>query len=160
MQHICSFNTFSPLSHKTLRLCLLLNRPLFHLGSFHLSLSLSSVSFDKRAQGQTGADSRGVDADPARAVLEGRDGFEGSRKVRHRDCSFFSTGKEILAQELGLLLNQCTNMGYVSNFEGCDFRNITRGAKLVNAFQSLGLSLCSHCFYRGDNIFFSLTEIL
>lgn len=161
MQHICSFNTFSPVSHKTWRLCLSLHRPLCHLGSFPLSLSLCSVSVDERAQGPTGADSCGVDADPAGAVLEGRHGFEGSRQERPRGWSLFSTDRKILAQGLGLLLNQCANVGYVSSFEGCDSRNITRGAKLVYAFQGLGLSLCSCCFYRGGNIFFfNFAEIL
>lgn len=55
-----------------------------------------------------------MDAGPARAALEGSDGFEGSQQVRPGGWTLFSTTREILAREFGLLLNQCTNLGYVS----------------------------------------------
>lgn len=52
-----------------------------------------------------------MDADPLGVVLEGTNAFEGSRQVRPRAWSLFRTGSKKLAQELGLLLNQCANMG-------------------------------------------------
>lgn len=51
--------------------------------------------------------------------------------------------------------------GSVSDFEGCDWWNITRGVKTVSALQSLGLSLCCYCFHKGDNTTsFNIMEIL